>query len=155
MKGCRHGILWQSRVTSTASWFQGHVMYIHLDYKMLLLGEEEKHFAYVEVTGGRQGSLLWEKNQFRKSVSDWKISPFHKGLAPLHTPGSAKWARFFHGVAQTISARFTPKTAFDCNLWLNLSHVWLPCCFWQRSQNLVHMGVWLQMVPVRLLQHHV
>lgn len=35
-------------------------MDVHLDYKMLLLWEEENHFAYVEVMGERQGSLLSE-----------------------------------------------------------------------------------------------
>lgn len=35
-------------------------MYMPLDYKMLLLWEEESHFAYVEVMGERQGSLLSE-----------------------------------------------------------------------------------------------
>lgn len=33
-------------------------MYIHLDYNTLLPGKKEKHFAYAEVAGGRQGLFL-------------------------------------------------------------------------------------------------
>lgn len=33
-------------------------MHVHFDCKMLLLWEEENHFAYVRVMGERQGFLL-------------------------------------------------------------------------------------------------
>lgn len=71
-KGCRNCILWQSGVTSTVSWFQGHIMYIHLDYRTLPLGEGEKHFAYVEITGGRQGSLLQGVKKISSKLPLWE-----------------------------------------------------------------------------------
>lgn len=78
----------------------------------------------------------------KKKSSKWSLS---QRAVPLAHPWVSK-ARFFHGVAQMISAWFTLKTSFDCTLWLDLSHVWLSCCSWQRSQNLEPMGARLQMV---------
>lgn len=98
--------------------------------------------------GGGKPLCLCRSHGRKAGISPVRIKSvqncsFLQGPSLLHTPGSAKWARFFHGVVQMISAQFTPKTAFDCNPWLDFSHMWLSCCFWQRSQNLEHVCAWL------------
>lgn len=96
--------------------------------------------------GGGKSLCLCRSHGRKAGISPVRIKSvqncfFPKGLSLLHTPGSAKWVKFFHGVARMISAQFAPKTAFDCNLWLDFSLMWLSCCFWQKSQNVEHVCV--------------